>query len=94
MGNYSQHENMIIISAIKGTTESEIIISPPTLKEYLEIDNSQTTRGSKWIMVMMMEMVLILVMMVMERPPPTPRRRDGEDGGNFPPSPGLQSGRI
>jgi hypothetical protein len=41
-------------------------------------------RESKWITVMMIEMVLILVMMVMERPPPMPRRRDGEDGGDFP----------
>jgi hypothetical protein len=83
MGNYSQHGNMIIISGIKGTTQSEIIILHQiktsaqsqawivTLKQYLEIDNSQTTRGSKWIM-------------VMESPPTTLRRRGGEVGGDFP----------
>jgi hypothetical protein len=43
MGNYSQRENMIIISGIKGTTQSEIIISPQNKDKFpLTSMNSHT----------------------------------------------------
>jgi hypothetical protein len=80
MGFYSQWWNMVCISGIWITTQSENIIAPSNknklsitimqiaLKQYLGFNQSQTMRGSRWIE---MEMVLMLGMMLMwiERPP-------------------------
>lgn len=43
-GNYSQRANMIIFSGIKGTTQSEIITSPPNNDKYPITNMNRSTR--------------------------------------------------
>jgi hypothetical protein len=87
---------MIWICGIWITIQFENITSPRnrdklpitnmqiTLKQYLEFNQSQTTRGMRWILDMDMVMMMVLMEMLMDRPPPTPRRSGDDDGVDFP----------
>ena len=98
---YSQRGNMIWISGIWITTQSDNTISPPN-KDNMPITNIQIPLGSisrvqsttnyEGNGVHLRDgdgMMMVLMWMVMKMPPPTPRRSPGDNGLDFPFSGGL-----
>jgi hypothetical protein len=79
---YTRVPNMVWTRGIWSTTQSENIISPPNNdkfpitnmqieKQYPGLNQSQTMRGTRWILEMEMVMMMVLMEMLTESPPYT-----------------------